>query len=165
MRVRKLQLSNSNQQGFTLVELVIVIGILAVLSSMALGEFYHRRTMAFDRQAIAVSKNLLSLAVTAFANDENPGIENTTVGTYPPGYPELDVTSGIHTKIDMISGANGDVWHFYVAAEGGSTAYFFWLPGDNCTETAVNGYPSDTLVDNNDLTAPIPDWRNIHFGI
>jgi prepilin-type N-terminal cleavage/methylation domain-containing protein len=161
MRVKKLQLSNFNQHGFTLVELIIVIGILAVLSSMAIGEFYHRRRVAYDRQAIAVAKNLLSLAVTAFANDEIPTLEGLSVGTSPKGYPELDTTVTMHTYIDKdYDGANA--WSFYIASEGGNTAYFFWLPGDNCALTTVKGAPSDTLIENvewNVLFDPDENWR------
>ena len=159
MRFKKTQSLNANQQGFTLIEMVLVIGIIAILGSIAVGEYYHRRQVAYDRQAIAVTKNLLTMAATAFANSDNPAEENTSVGTYPPGYPELQVNNNIHIEIDKDdSSGNGDVWNFYIASEAGSTAYFFWLPGDNCTETEVNGTGSDLIAEN-------AAWRGGVFGI
>ncbi len=161
MRAKRLQLSNSNQQGFTLVELVLVLSILGLLASIAIGEFYFRRKTAFDRQAVAVAKNLLTLAATSFANDEIPTQMGLSMGTSPEGYPELDTNVSIHTYIWKDYDA-ANAWSFYVASEGGSTAYFFWLPGDNCTLTAVKGYPSDIIIDNADYNEekdPDEDWR------
>ena len=165
MRVKRSQLSNANQQGYTLVELILVLSILALLASIAIGEFYYRRKSAFDMQAIAVAKNLLTLAATSFANDEIPAQMGLSKGTSPEGYPELETNVGIHTYIwkdyDEVD-AEAETWSFYVASEGGSTAYFFWLPGDNCTLTAVKGYPSDIIIDNehyNEEQDPDEDWR------
>jgi prepilin-type N-terminal cleavage/methylation domain-containing protein len=170
MRVKRLQFSNpnhSNQQGFTLVELMLVMSILGLLASISMSEYYYRRKVAFDRQALAVAKNLLTLAATSFANDEVPvdgggnPIEGLAVGTPPQGYPDLDTNVGIHTYIDKdYDGANA--WSFYVASEGGSTAYFFWLPDVGCTLTNLKGYPSDLIVDNtdyNEANDPDEDWR------
>jgi len=164
MRVKRLQCPNSNhsnQKGFTLVELMLVVSILGLLASIAIGEFYYRRKSAFDRQALSVAKNLLTLAATSFANDEVPVDEGLAVGSSPKGYPDLEINVGIHTYIDRdFDGANA--WSFYVANEGGSTAYFFWLPDVGCDLTTVKGYPSDFLVDNveyNEDNDPDEDWR------
>jgi len=160
MRQTKRPFGTHNQKGFTFVEVIIVIGILALLSAIAIGEYYYRRQKAFDRQALAVAKNLLTLSATAFANDEIPTQEGFTEGTAPKGYPGLEVNPGISTLIDAADDGS-DVWTFYVASDGGTTAYFFWLPGVNCTETAVKGKPSDTIVENEDH--PAEDWRGPAF--
>ena len=155
MQVKRFQVSNSNQRGFTFIELVIVVGILSLLATIAIGEFYHNRKKAFDQQAIAVTKNLLNMAATAFASSENPAVQGPAVGTFPPGYPELEVNENIHIDISLDA---DDAWSFYVASAAGDTAYFFWLPGDHCVINTVGGYPSDYIVDD-------PAWRAAVFGL
>ena len=156
MQVKRFQVSNSNQRGFTFIELVIVVGILSLLATIAIGEFYHNRKKAFDQQAIAVTKNLLNTAATAFASSENPAMEGSGSGDPPAGYPELEVNENIHTEISL--DAATDVWSFYVASAAGDTAFFFWLPGDNCVLNDVGGYPSDYIIEN-------PAWRAAVFGL
>ena len=174
MQADRLRSAIFNQRGVTLVELIVAFAILGLLASIALGEFYHRRRKAYDNQAIAVAKHLLTLAATSFASDEIPVdagnnyIEGSSVGTYPDGYPELPANPGMHTKIEITDNGNGDFWSFYVASEGGSTAYFFWLPGPDCVEASINNTPSDTLVDNLDYNIdydPDLNWRTDEFGI
>ncbi len=157
MQVKRFQVSNSNQRGFTFIELVIVVGILSLLATIAIGEFYHNRKKAFDQQAIAISKHLLNLAATSFANSEFPTVDGTvTVGTNPQDYPELKVNPGIYCKI--IYDAGNDLYEFYVASLAGRTAFFFWLPGDHSVANVVNATPSDYIVDD-------PFWRGAELGI
>ena len=174
VQANRLRPAIFNQRGVTLVELLVVFAILGIVASIALGEFYHRRTKAYDKQAVAIAKHLLTLAATSFASDEIPVdagnnyIEGSSVGTYPDGYPELQANPGIHTKIEITDNGNGDFWSFYVASEGGSTAYFFWLPGPDCVEASINNSPSDTLVDNLDYNNdydPDLNCRASEFGI
>ena len=151
MGAKRSQLFNDNQQGFTLVEVILVIGILAILTSIAVNEYYHRREAAYDRQAIALTKHLLTMAATSFANGDYPTVDGTTtLGTNPQDYPELKVNPGIYCNIDRDAGK--DLYRFYIASESGSTAYFFWLPGATSTETTDTGTASDLIAEN-------PAWR------
>jgi prepilin-type N-terminal cleavage/methylation domain-containing protein len=157
MQVKRLQVSNFDQRGFSLIELVLVIGILAILATIALGEFYYSRQKAYDQQAITITRNLLNLAATSFATSEFPTVDGTiTVGTNPQDYPELKVNPGIYCKI-IYDGGN-DLYEFYIASLGGSTAFFFWLPGDSSVANVVNGAPSDYIADD-------PLWRGGELGL
>ena len=155
MRVKILPISN--KRGFTLVELALTIGILAVLSTIAIGEFYDRRRTAYDRQAIAITKHLLTMAATAFANSNYPTVDGTvTVGTNPQDYADLPVNPGIHCYINR--DAAKDLYRFYIANVAGETAYFFWLPGETCVDTVDGGSPSDLINENS-------AWRLAIFGL
>ena len=102
----------------------------------------------------------MTLAATSFANDEIPAAMGLSIGTSPEGYPELDTNVSIHTYI-WKDYDGPDAWSFYVASNKGSTVYFFWLPGDNCTLTTVKGYASDLIIDNVRFNEENPDedWR------
>ena len=157
MQVKRLQVSNFDQRGFTLVELILVIGIVAIVATIALGEFYHSREKAFDKQAVAITRHLLNLAATSFANSEFPTVTGAiTMGTNPQDYPELKVNPGIYCKI-IYDGGN-DLYEFYIASLAGTTAFFFWLPGDSSVLPTVNGAPSDYIADD-------PLWRGAELGI
>lgn len=157
MRGNRFQVSDSNQRGFTLVELILVIGILAILTTIAIGEFYHNRKKAYDQQAIAITRHLLNLAATSFANSEYPTVSAAiTVGGSPEDYPALKVNPGIYCKI-IYDGGN-DLYEFYIANLAGTTAFFFWLPGDSCDQNLWNGAPSDYIVDD-------PFYRGAELGI
>ncbi|MBW2721672.1 MAG: prepilin-type N-terminal cleavage/methylation domain-containing protein [Deltaproteobacteria bacterium] len=65
----------SNQRGFTLVELLMVIGILGILSAIATQQFKHNRQNALDSQAQAMVRNLLIYAAVD-EPDPPPGQEN-----------------------------------------------------------------------------------------
>jgi type IV pilus assembly protein PilA len=60
--------SNKNQQGFTLVELLIVIIVIAILCAIAIPTFLGQRERANDTAAYSLVRNGLTVLQTAFVD-------------------------------------------------------------------------------------------------
>jgi prepilin-type N-terminal cleavage/methylation domain-containing protein len=152
----------SNQSGFTLIELMMVIAILGVISAIAVQQIKHNRESAFDRQAQAIIRNLLTYSAVdepitnvpgALLDDSGSG--GASLGSY--GYPEVNIPVGIYWRIinDDVSG--DDKWMFFFAHPSGKEGYYFWIPGDKCNATDDgSGNRSDKLL--SDIAAGSYRW-------
>ena len=123
----KISTCNSlkNQRGFTFVELLMVIGIMGMLSAIAVQQIKFNRENAYDRQAQATLRNLLTYA----AVDTPQGADGLgTGGSFSPyGYSEVELPTNVAWGVDN-DGA--DRWRFYFAHPSGKTGFYFWIPGD-----------------------------------
>ena len=149
MRCKITLFSISNNKGFTLVELLMVIAILGVLASIAIKMVTEERMKANDAQTISFMRNLLTRAETDLPT--TPGATIVNGGTTPPDYPEVTLNPGM--TLLMWYDSDGDArWDFYLAHEGGKLGFYFWLPSDNCpydlkpAAAPDPAIPSDKLV-------------------
>jgi len=60
-----------NKKGFTLLELVVVIGIISILGSIAMANFIPLKRQVYDTTARSDARNVLEGAVLALLNDED----------------------------------------------------------------------------------------------
>ena len=106
MRPSQFNLANSpSNRGFTLVELLVVIGIIAILAGVALGPITNGIKKAQESGAMQTTRTL-ALAEFQYANDNN--------GSYPDstGTSAVDVCKALMTG-NYVSDPN----LFYIAAD------------------------------------------------
>ena len=100
---KKNQLTKK-KKGFTLVELIIVIAIIAILAAMAIPKFSSMRLQAKVSNDVAAAKNIATITATLISNGE--------ITTLPTGNIDLsddsnNIAKEIRDKLDGKVATNG----------------------------------------------------------
>jgi prepilin-type N-terminal cleavage/methylation domain-containing protein len=82
--MRKLRI-NYNQQGFTLIELMIVIAIIGILAAVAIPNFIAYRNKAFCSQAESDANAVASAIADYFSIPTHTAIANGDIAYIPTG--------------------------------------------------------------------------------
>ncbi len=82
------KLTNKNESGFTLIELMIVIAIIGILAAIAIPQFSAYRTRSYNSAAQADLRNGAT-AQEAYFVDENTYCSSTKILTGTYGMPGL----------------------------------------------------------------------------
>lgn len=103
---RIMQRLRDREEGFTLIELMVVVLIIAILIAIAIPTFLGARTRAQDRAAQSSLRNALTSAKTIFTDNED--YAEATASALQETEPSLQFVTGSSTGQNEVSVASDD---------------------------------------------------------
>jgi type IV pilus assembly protein PilA len=140
------------EEGFTLIELMVVVLIIAILIAIAIPTFLGARQRAQDRAAQSNARNALTAEKTIYTDSQAYTSSATTLSGVEPSLNFVaDSAPGTATpnQVAISVNAAGDVvWVgvksksntcFYIQDTAGSPGTQYWNSGTACPATSATG--------------------------
>jgi len=145
------------QAGFTIIELLIVIAIIAILAGLVLNNFQGAQAKARDTQRVTDVNNIHTKLEEYYG--DNNGYPNTFTAATFPGIDADSLKDPKGTTIVLNTVVADETAADAVAAPdgSGSTAQYKFVPfGSSGCTTACTGYILKTFVEKPTATTPNP---------
>jgi len=152
-----LQKLKKAQAGFTIIELLIVIAIIAILAGLVLNNFQGAQAKARDTQRVTDVNNVHT-KLEEYYNDNNGYPNAFTAATFPGIDAEsLKDPKGTTVTVNAVVGDATAAAAVTAPTGVGSTAQYQYVPfgASGCT-TACTGYVLRTYVEKPTVTTPNP---------
>src|SRR5688572_16408139 len=109
-------------EGFTLIELMVVVLIIAILLAIAIPTFLGARERANDRAAQSSLRNALTAAKTIYTDSQD--YQDATVSALDAVEPSLDFQTAVSTDFKEVSIDNDSATAWGAAAKSKSNKCF-----------------------------------------
>jgi prepilin-type N-terminal cleavage/methylation domain-containing protein len=145
------------QQGFTIIELLIVIAIIAILAGLVLNNFQGAQAKARDTQRVTDVNNIHS-KLEEYHNENGFYPETIAAGSITTLFPGIDAESAVDPRGTDIASqtavANAAALNGTSPGTGTTANYHFTAYG--CTSGECTGYQLKTGIERPSATTPDP---------
>jgi len=148
-----LRLFETDEQGFSLIELLVVILIIGVLAAIAIPSFLNQSHKAYDASAKELARTAETTADT-IATDNYGSYANVSVHGLNAYESTLPTTSASAGSNAWLADAAGNTNSYYVVAQASSTNDWYEIEKDNGTIYRFCGPASVTWPKNMTTTTP-----------
>lgn len=146
------------QSGFTIIELLIVIAIIAILAGLVLNNFQGAQAKARDTQRVTDINNLHT-KLEEYYNDNNGYPSTFTAATFPGIDGEsLNDPRGESIEINAVVADEAAATAVTAPGAGSTgTSQYLYVPfGTSGCTTACTGYVLKTYIERESSTTPNP---------